>query len=219
MERWERGFSSQTEIFSWLASSRFFDSRSMLRSNTGNTSNMKARDARTMYQNFLVYAQDCDSGSKKLDADAVLGEALDFFGKRDLYTVFGHIAAAKRHIGSIFTGRLVQEWTGLQGVPVRFVMDEVRARLGGEDVLSIVAGISLDSLPSGDIDPVHLTLRAWESAMESMSVDEVKTMVVRVKEELAAGGKLEFDWRAAKQRKAEQKRLRAEAQTQVRDSL
>ena len=114
------------------------------------------------------------------------------------------IDAIKRHVRDVFSGNLVIEWTGVTGMPVRFIMDEVKRRLGGEDKLRTVDDIALDSLDSSDIPPMYLTVRVWEFAMSEMSIDKVKIMVIRAKEDLDAEGKLQYNWKAAKQMKVRQ---------------
>lgn len=207
MDRWTQGFTSEQDIFAWIASSRFFDPRRMVRSEESNTYKTKARNDRKMYQHFLDFARTCAEPPQRYVSDHVLNEAVDTFGKRPLHTVIVRIAEIKRYVTANFSGALVQGWTGLQGMPIRITMNEVRSRLGGEGLPTVVSGIPLDSLPSDDIDPVHLTLRAWESTMAGLSADEIKDMVVAAKGELAAEGKLTVDWKAEKQRKAELKKL------------
>lgn len=155
-----------------------------------------------MYQRFLVYAQRHEAPCPQLPSAL---EAINVFGKRSLHDALLHVAAAKKHVQSVFTGKLVQAWTGVSGMPVRFVMDETKRRLGGEGIMHTVAGISIDTLQPEGIPAMHLTLRVWESAMAEMSADQVKTLVMEVKLELEAEGKLDFDWRAAKQKRASQR--------------
>lgn len=156
-----------------------------------------------MFQNFLGFARTCDIPAQRYVPDEIQGEAIDFFGKRPLYTVLMRIAEVKRYVTANFNGTLVREWTGLQGVLVRITMNEVKGRLGGEEVLSVVSDVSLDSLPSNNIEPGHFTLRTWENTIAGIPVDEIKAMTVRAKEELEVEGKLKRDWRGTKERKAE----------------
>ncbi|EKM51481.1 uncharacterized protein PHACADRAFT_149901 [Phanerochaete carnosa HHB-10118-sp] len=203
MDRWQQGFSSEMNIFVWLSSSRLFNTATLLRCEAVNTSRVKARDARPMYQRFLEFVRRRETSRELPSSTSLASEAIDFFGQRNLFDVLLHIAIVKKHIRDVFTGTLIQDWTGIRGMPVRFIKDETKERLGGEDKLSIVVGIPLDSLQSDDIPPEHLTLRAWEYAMARMSADGVKTMVMEVKEELDAAGRLQYDWKAAKQKKVE----------------
>jgi hypothetical protein len=219
---WKAGFSTQTEVFDWIASSRFFDARKMQRSSANNTAKTRVRDGRTMYQTFVhTYVPSrvaTSPASHDPDSRFVADAAIDFFGKRALYDVLLHIAAAKQRVGERFSGTRVQEWTGVQGMPVRFIMDEVRLRLGSEDILQVVSGVRLDSLQSEGVDRVHLTLRAWEAAMAEMEAEEVKTLVVRAKEELDAEGALWYDWKTAKKKKDEMKKRKLLEQDEQGDS-
>ena len=203
VDAWKQGFSSEHELFMWLASSRFFNPEDILRSQ-GNAKD-RAKDARQMYQNFLAFARLHLNRPRRPVIHDALGDALDFFNKRSLHTVLIHIAGIKRHITSNFNGTIIQGWTGLQGMPIRFIKDEVRRRLGGGELVTVVAGISLDLLRSEDIDPIHFALKVWENSMSKLSTEDIHALVSQVKEELDADGKLQYDWRAARQRKADKK--------------
>lgn len=207
MDRWQRGFSTQEEIFLWLCSSRLFDPTTMLRSEEGlSRARVKANVIRPMYQKFLYFTRSRATNTRRDHLGDVFGDALEFFGRRPLYTVLLRIAEIKKHVATNFTGTAIKNWTGLNGVPIRFTMEEVKRQLGGDEVLTTVSGIHLDSLPAVDINAVHLTLRVWECTMSGMSAEAIQQMVVRLKEELQSAGKLDYDWRAAKQRKEEKRR-------------
>ena len=206
MDRWEHGFSTQKEIFLWLASSRFFDPNRMLQYEEGlPRGKAKAKDDRPMYQNFINFIRSYATTAPQARPNNASSEAIDFFGKRALYTVLLRIAEVKDRI-AVFTGTNVGKWTGLQGMLIQLTKEEVKRQLGGDEVLTAVSGIPLDSLPAEDINAVHLTLRVWETTMDGMSIEEIQQMVIRVKGELEAAGKLEYDWRAVKQRKADKQK-------------
>ena len=209
MDRWKEGFLKEIDIFLWLASSRFFDPNRMLRFEDGlSKGKLRAKADRPMYQNFLDFSQSQKATTPRISFGDISSEAIDFFGKRPLHTTLLRIAEIKSHVKANFTGVLVTKWTGLKGMPVSSTMKEVKERLGGDDLLPAVSGIPLESLPTEDINIVHLTLRAWESTMHRMTAAEIEHMVVRVKEELGAEGKLDYDWKAAKRKKAENKQKR-----------
>ena len=94
----------------------------------------------------------------------------------------------------ILNGTNVQLWTGLQGMPVRFVMDEVKERLSSMPAVGSAPAMAMDEV------------QVWQRVWLEMSDDEVRALVVNVKEELQEKGELEFDWRAAKAAKLERKR-------------
>ena len=50
-----------------------------------------------------------------------------------------------------------------------------------------------------------MTVTRWEGELLSLSQDEVRDLVVKTKEEMNKEGRLEFDWKQAKERKAAQK--------------
>lgn len=205
MDRWKQGFFAEEDIFLWLASSRFYNPHRMLRHEESlSRGKTKAAEDRPMYQRFLNFSRSqAIATTRRMDPGNVPSDAVDFFGKRALYTVLLRVAEIKSHVKTNFTGVLVTKWTGLEGMLVHLTMKEVRQQLGGDELLTMVSGIPLDSLPVGDVNTVHLTLRVWESTMYGLSADEIKQMAVRVKGELEAEGKLKYDWRAAKQKKAE----------------
>ncbi|KAH9950553.1 hypothetical protein B0H21DRAFT_499013 [Amylocystis lapponica] len=213
MDQWAAGFASQRAVFDWAASSTLFDAPRLARRNVGRASTKKALEVRTMYQAFLMYACERAAGAAPR-AEVTQDAALRFFGKDAEHDALLHAARARQHAREVFTGKLVEEWTGVRGVPVRWVMDGVRERLGGElreDGAAMggapvqVHGAASTQLPVARLTP-------WESAMFPLSVDEVRALVIQVKDEMQAAGKLEFDWRAAKARKMERKLMQQSAE-------
>ena len=87
-----------------------------------------------MYQNFLEYAtqlsQTQDTDQTIPAQDQVLQTALHFFGKWDQYQSIVRTARAHEHLKRVFNGKIVGEWTGFDGILIKFVMDGVRERLG-----------------------------------------------------------------------------------------
>ncbi|TCD65111.1 hypothetical protein EIP91_003085 [Steccherinum ochraceum] len=210
-DRWKEGFTRQREVFEWISSSRFYDPSIMSRAESDHQGGRKAREARGMYQNFLTYAFETkNSGAYKsslIDKGTAVQSALQFFGKWDLYCRILRVAAVKTHANTVLSGKLVTEWTGVQGTPVRWVMDEVKKRLGGEEE-------DRPDLDYGDdggspMNSIHWTLFAWQAGLETMDVEAVRALTVEVKEEMEKDGRLAFDWREAKKRQAERKKALA----------
>ena len=228
VERWKQGFTTQREVFTWVSNSPYFDARRMARSDADQIGRRKAREVRGMYQNFLAYANELavvsiGSSNNRLTKqevrDATLQAALDYFGKRKLYGRLLRVAKVKERVKTVFTGKMVIQWTGLQGLAIRWVMDEVRTRMGAdgandEDGSSLAdapaassEGVQRAAEEEASILPSHLTLAAWEYRLEAMSVDEVQALIMQVKEEMYDNGQLEHNWREAKRAKAKGKSL------------
>ncbi|KAL4251858.1 hypothetical protein ABKN59_002645 [Abortiporus biennis] len=196
---------------------------------TANNARRKARDARPMYQNFLKYVRSIagtsnngdtqvhdpssvkEKGKHRERKQAIMSNVLTRYGKRALYDALLRVASIKQHVKDVYTGRLVTEWTGVQGTPVRWIMNEVERRLGerttleSDNILKSLKLLSSESMVEEDSDsikPVHLQLESWEVALDDMDRDEVKSLVVEVKEEMEKEGKLYYDWKAAKEKKA-----------------
>ena len=206
MQSYSDGFTTQLELFEWVAtSSIFFPHR--LPAPVSDASHYqgkkKKKDIRPMYQNFLKFCSARTQQSPRAVLPDVIQLALRFFERKALYDLLLRFAAVRQHAKTVFTGKNVMEWTGLAGMPVRLVMDEVRTKLGGVDLLPVE--VDVDS----DIPPVHVTVAVWEDRLFSMTLEEIQELLLRTKEEMDGQGKLAFDWRAAKERKARQKAAQA----------
>ena len=201
-DRLTQGFKTQLELFEWVATSAIFFP-GLLPSPVSDPSHhqgkKKKKDVRPMYQNFLTFCAQQPRSSPPID---IVQHALVFFVRKELHDLLLHFAAVHQHAKALFTGKQVTEWTGLMGTPIRFVMDEVRSKLGGVGPLPVE--IEVDS----DIDPVHVTVAVWEERMFSMTLKEVHDLVIETKEEMDSEGKLVFDWKEAKRQRAERKALK-----------
>ncbi|GBE84907.1 predicted protein [Sparassis crispa] len=189
MDRWAIGFSSQLEIFDWLATSTLFDPCAIVnhheKLSTVDNSKERGRKARAMFQNFVLYAR--ERAENKI----------------------------RRQVDEVFSGSLVQEWTGVRSVPVRWVMDGVRERLtarytkqhlddnrGQDDI----GNLDLNRELQDERERKMACIASWELVLSTMSLDDVRAEVVEVKDEMEVAGKLIYDWRAAKAEKAEKRR-------------
>lgn len=136
---WEAGFPSLQSAFQWVASSRLFDPQIVKES----PHREHRRNDREMYQMFLIWMRDqrlttvegsaCDLRPIS-SSDKVVEEAKVFFGKKQEYDGLVEKERKRRKIKDTFNGHLVMEWTGLRGIPVRELMDEVRARMDEETI-------------------------------------------------------------------------------------
>ncbi|THH18306.1 hypothetical protein EUX98_g8982 [Antrodiella citrinella] len=222
MSRWSEGFTTQDEIFEWISSSPYYNPGVMARSESDHQGGRKAREARGMYQNFLIYARRRTNGKASVpDREAAMQTALQTFGRWDVYCRVLHVAAVKSHISASFTGKLVTEWTDAHGPPVRWLMDEVKKKLGGDQPdQDSLADFQESEQSEFIIDPMHRTLCAWQIGMGAMNILAIRTLVEQVKEEMDKDGRLEFDWKEAKlKREAERKAALAAGTTSSPISL
>ncbi|RPD62400.1 hypothetical protein L226DRAFT_568817 [Lentinus tigrinus ALCF2SS1-7] len=204
MHRWEQGFASQEDIFRWITTSPFaLPLLTRYRSADYKSSAKERADTRPMRIDFIRFLRNTtfqplvtDTSSpfsSSGDYDKKLDAALKHFGKDREHAALRYVGQAQRRAREILNGKTVQQWTGVQGMPVRFIMDEVKDRLS-------------DTSPCPDEVPGAKDVPAWQVALLRMSDAEVRTLVVEVKEEMAQDGRLSFDWRAAKAAKEEKKR-------------
>ncbi|KAH7913394.1 hypothetical protein BJ138DRAFT_1171301 [Hygrophoropsis aurantiaca] len=132
-DTWKRGFSTQEAVFKFAASSRFFDPQKLV---PRNASKKKAAESRTMYRNFLVWAQEQNPGVDAIcQSQDMVEEALVQFGKKDERDLLVRQRYEKEWMKHNFNGKLVAEWTGLGWKGVKVVMDAVRIKVGGESML------------------------------------------------------------------------------------
>ncbi|KAI0648125.1 hypothetical protein C8Q79DRAFT_1008476 [Trametes meyenii] len=203
MHRWEQGFATQDEIFYWVATSPFaIPLAERLKARDPQLPAKDKVEARPMRQRFVTFMQTHDFTSiptPETSVFAVLGDkneklqvALRYFGRDKQHAACLYASRAAKRAKEVLNGKNVQDWTGITGMPVRFVLDETKERLG--------PGLAATRLPDGGEVP------AWQGSLLDMSDDDVQALVVGVKEELDAAGKLAFDWRAAKAAKLERKK-------------
>ncbi|OSD07300.1 hypothetical protein PYCCODRAFT_1449351 [Trametes coccinea BRFM310] len=211
MERWERGFATQDELLQWVASSPFAIAfAEYLKSKGGMPAERPRDEARPLRQKFIAFLQahtfSLDSGEPSVfvqlgHKDEKLAAALKYFRKEKEYAALVDVARAATRAKAVLNGKNVQEWTGVMGMPVRFILDEMKERLASHPAAR-TSGEGLEVL--GDVP-------LWQRALLEMPDEEVRMLMVQVKEELEAAGKLEFDWRAAKAAKLEQRRQKERA--------
>ncbi|KAF8555233.1 hypothetical protein OG21DRAFT_1438969 [Imleria badia] len=156
MDRWMKGFETVEETFKFAATSRFFDPR-RLHVPSMHTFN-KSVEGRSMYIDFLVWAQDkAPSVSTSGPHQDAVEEALITFGKKSEWDAIVQEHYARTWLRSNFNGKLVAEWTGLGWRGVKAVMDDVRSSVGGERALvgmelEQVKGLVLKSQKSLKLD-------------------------------------------------------------------
>ncbi|KAI0335938.1 hypothetical protein GY45DRAFT_1292590 [Cubamyces sp. BRFM 1775] len=216
MERWKRGFTSEAEIFDWVTSSPFAMALAerLKAKDDGSDASPSGKDrgeGRAMRQNFIALLQSYEfpeevQSSVGSSVFATWGNrrekleaTLKHFGKDKEYAAILNAAQAAVRAKAVLNGKNVQEWTGIMGMPARYILDEMKERL---------AKLQLGSEPDGDAvaSSVVREIPAWQYPLLEMSDEEVRELMVKVKEDLDAAGKLEYDWRAAKAAKLARKR-------------
>jgi hypothetical protein len=200
LTKWVQGFTTQQEIFDWVASSPLFHLWNATQKNDRPLPGKLGE--RQMYRNFMQYARQHSTTTnyqmKPIDLEVILAH----YGKQDLYNALLYVSRTKQYIKTVFCGKEVEAWTQLIGPPVGIVMEEIRQKLGGSDVLATVCGVDRTAARDNDIDPIHLTLRAWEEKMGGMDKDEIRDVAVQITDALQAAGKLDVSWKDVKKRKA-----------------
>ncbi|KAI0699123.1 hypothetical protein BC835DRAFT_1227272, partial [Cytidiella melzeri] len=124
LDRWEQGFTTQREVFDWVASSPFFDVWNRMQKD--NMQPPGRVGGRPMFRNFLEYAR-CrrDDGSFQVSSIDI-NYALSHFRKQNLYNAILHVTHAKQRIKTVFSGKQVEAWTDLRGPSVGIIMEEVK---------------------------------------------------------------------------------------------
>ncbi|OCH91859.1 hypothetical protein OBBRIDRAFT_825069 [Obba rivulosa] len=200
IDRWRQGFNTQRELFNWVISSRLFDAHRIMQYSDAQTSKAKLLKDRMIYQNFIIYIKE------QLEAGAAAGlnigveDALRFFGKEVEYNAVLENDRARRRAKELLNGVMLQELTGLKGMPVKLLSDGIKQRLEEAWSCENVTTYESQEAVQGYSAPL-----LWEIAVAEKSEEEVRAMVLRVKEEMQAAGQLDFDWKAAKARKEQRK--------------
>ena len=159
----ERGFTTAQEVFSWVATSRFFNPHRLLPAMTS----LGYKGKRKMYDEFLDYLESLVASAEsetRFDIHAIQDEALALFGKREEFDQAVREKHLFRAAKKVFSGNLVKEWTGLAyWADVKAVTDAMR--------VGVLIGVDDGS---GD----------WREEMIKLSDEERKSMALRLKEEL-----------------------------------
>ncbi|KAH7098974.1 hypothetical protein BKA62DRAFT_711005 [Auriculariales sp. MPI-PUGE-AT-0066] len=136
----DRGFPTQRAVFDWVRSSRLFHPACLHES----ARREHRRQDRKMYLNFLQFVRDVeDSGdyndTAPLSRKEIVDQAKLHFGKEDEFNALVLSKKRSTHIKSIFTGKHVMEWTGVQGMIVREIMNGVRAEVSEDQMMAMSA--------------------------------------------------------------------------------
>jgi hypothetical protein len=145
------GFSTRLALFNWIATSRFFQPGIFLR--MGNS----LRE-RKVYQDFVSYASarapptlrlnldgPSDSATDPdelavtlgIDAEAVVEEALAYFGCRDEWYMIAESVRRQKGLKEKLNGKLVEQTTGLKGIVIRDIIAAVKQMASEDELISM----------------------------------------------------------------------------------
>ena len=206
-------------MFDWVATSRLFNALKVAPAEQSHNRGKKRRGPRTMYQSFLEYARErADDPAYTPPAETFTqDDVLRFFGKEAEHAALIHASRVKQNARDVFAGTVVEEWTGMKGLPVKWVLDEARQRLNerytrehpSEEDIKTTA---LARQPGHEVEAALLTIAPWEYALFAMNVERVQRFVVDVKEEMEASGTFEANWQKEHARKAEKEKRKIKAE-------
>ncbi|KAF9816926.1 hypothetical protein IEO21_03800 [Rhodonia placenta] len=204
--RWNEGFETQRDVFEWVAMSPLFDAQRIVPSDRTHDRGRKARGARSMFQNFLDFAQE-RAVAASLDGNAAPSakpritqdDALRFFGKEAERAALLRASAIKEHARAKFSGSFMEKCTGMQGLSVKWLMDAIRERL----VEGYVRQRGVTQGQPTDQTTGPFTVSVWELALFEMSKADVASFALQVKAEMEAAGTFEAKWAEENARKAQ----------------
>ncbi|OSX59813.1 hypothetical protein POSPLADRAFT_1149832 [Postia placenta MAD-698-R-SB12] len=204
--RWNEAFETQRDVFEWVAMSPLFDAQRIVPSDRTHDRGRKARGARSMFQNFLDFAQE-RAVAASLDGNAspsakpriTQDDALRFFGKEAERAALLRASAIKEHARAKFSGSFMEKCTGMQGLSVKWLMDAIRERL----VEGYVRQRGVTQGQPTDQTTGPFTVSVWELALFEMSKADVASFALQVKAEMEAAGTFEAKWAEENARKAQ----------------
>ncbi|KAH9841529.1 uncharacterized protein C8Q71DRAFT_700317 [Rhodofomes roseus] len=199
-DRLDAGFTTQREVFEWTATSRLFNARKVAPSEQSHLRGKKRRGPRTMYQNFVEFARErADDPAYEPPHETITqDDVLRFFGKDAEHAALLRASRIKQNAREAFSGRVIEQWIGMRGLPVKWVMDAARERLN-ERYAREHPG-----------EAILLSVTPWEVALFEMSTEELQKCVVDVKTEMEESGTFELNWQREDARKAEKLNLKTE---------
>lgn len=215
--RLDDGFVTQRELFEWVAISRLFNAQRVAPAEQSHNRGKKRRSPRTMYQNFLDYARErADDPAYVPSVETITqDDVLRFFGKEAEHAALIRASSVKQNARDVFSGKTVEGWIGMKGLPVKWVLDVARERLNEQHAREHSAGegeqlTALARQPGHEAEAALLSIAPWEFVLFDMTVEERQQFVVNVKAEMEASGAFEKKWQEEEARKAEKRKMKAE---------
>ncbi|SRR6266545_7368139 len=144
METYLAGFRTRHDVFRWAASCKYFDPSCFRTTGPGIK---KVKPDRLMYAQFVEWVnQPCSKLSVSSSHNElpfilpdklaqVREEALTFFGKKQAFENVVTERLNRQRIKEVFRGSTVRDWANLghNWKGVKFIMDKIRQKLGGND--------------------------------------------------------------------------------------
>lgn len=160
VDTYNAGFKTKQAIFEWVATSRLFNPKYFQSKGTGFR---KVKAERKMYAEFVEWVEKQRNTSEwdgdtpvpeQIQANGQL-EALVFFNKREAFDALVSERSSRIRLKECFSGTVVRDWADMGGYwkGVKLIMDEVRARLGGEE------GVLIFLEKNGDQDLKDMVLQ------------------------------------------------------------
>ncbi|EPT05204.1 hypothetical protein FOMPIDRAFT_69174 [Fomitopsis schrenkii] len=211
--RLDDGFVTQRELFEWVATSRLFNAQSVAPAEQSHNRGKKRRSPRAMYQSFLEYARErADDPAYAPPTETVTqDDVLRFFGKEAEHAALIRASRVKQNAREVFSGKVVEGWIGMKGLPVKWVLDVARERLNEQHEREHPAGGGEQSRqPGHEAEAALLSIAPWEFALFDMTAKKVQQFVVDVKAEMEASGTFEVKWQEEDARKADKRKMKAE---------
>jgi hypothetical protein len=140
LERWQRGFQNDKDVFDFIVSSRLFRPSMFKRTDDRwNHGERKSLDKRPMFVAFVEYVQTFAEHNEqdRLDVQKVTNEAIEFFGQRSQVDAVVRQIERGREIKARFNGNLVMEITGFKAKELGQFMAECRVHLSDDQLLNI----------------------------------------------------------------------------------
>jgi len=159
MDEWKSGFETTLAAYRWATNSKFIESSHFKLKGAG----FKKKEVdRKMYIQFIEWASSQDNARSHGEIGDAREAALDFFNKRSELNQ-RRVFQQNQDIKGVFSGINVRNWTDLGGywLGVKKIMDGVRERLGGDELISkFVAEKGEEKLRSIVLE-VQIELGVW----------------------------------------------------------
>ena len=159
MDAYLAGFRTKHEVFQWAASCKYFDPSQFRTTGPGIK---KVKPDRLMYAHFVEWVNQLSSKLSVTSShneqhsfalsdqlSQVREEALVFFEKKRVFESIVRERLDRQKIKEVFRGSCVRDWADLGNNwrGVKFIMDNIRQKLGGNDgVLEFLGNHGEDGL-------------------------------------------------------------------------
>jgi hypothetical protein len=140
LKTFHEGFKTNQQVYEWAASSKYFDPRDFRTQGPGIT---KVKVERTMYAEFVKWVEtrprttSLNLPSREERQRQIREEALIFFNKKEEFESLARDRQNRSRLKEVFSGSRIRDWAelGEYWKGVKLIMDEVRARMGGEEAI------------------------------------------------------------------------------------